>query len=245
MAIKLHMGEKGNTRYIRPGLVRQVVDIVKKKGGKPFLFDTVVAYPGGRATKDKYSKTAAMNGFAHDTMDAPIEIIDENNCYQKISISNKVEGCALSEALVPEILLDTPFTLILSHVKGHGEAGFGGAVKNLGMGCVGMKTKQDVHSVNVPILSDSNECDRCGECIKKCPAGALSITEGKVRKIAGKCTHCRTCLYCCPSGCWIWPPNARQNLQVYLAHAANAVFSNYKGKMIFVNFVQDVVPNCD
>lgn len=244
VAVKLHMGEKGNIRYIRPALVRQVVDIIKKKGCKPFLFDTITAYPGGRENREKYLKTAAMNGFVQATVDAPIEVFDDGDKTEKILI-NPIEGCTLTEAMVPSFLLDEDFCVVLSHVKGHELAGFGGAIKNLGMGCVAKKTKQSEHMVNMPIMDGTKECDGCGECARKCPTDALSVVEGKIQKVVAECTSCGTCLFSCPSDCWVWPPDAKHRLQVNLAHAANAVFSGYKGKMIFVNFIQDVVPDCD
>jgi uncharacterized protein len=244
-AIKLHMGEKGNVRYLRPSLVRQVVDIVRSKGGKPFLFDTVAAYPGGRATREKYLKTAAINGFTISTIDAPIEIIDEKETFNVVPLLNIIEGCTLKDVLVPSRLHDADYLIVLSHVKGHELAGFGGALKNLGMGCVGTKTKQAQHMVNMPVLYNLESCDGCGKCARSCPANALKVVNGKIQKSMPECTSCATCLFECVSGCWEWPPDAKHDLQVNLAHSANAVYSSYQGHAVFINFIQDVVPQCD
>ena len=76
VAVKLHMGELGNVTYIRPALVRKVVDLVKKRGAVPFVTDTVSLYPGSRDTKSKYLSTAAYNGFVKESVGARVVIAD-------------------------------------------------------------------------------------------------------------------------------------------------------------------------
>jgi len=244
VAIKLHMGELGNIRYIRPVFVREIVDIVRDRGGRPFLFETVASYPGERDTKQKYLNTAVKNGFAEATVGAPVVITDDEDKQELIPISNRINDCELEQAKVPSLLLESPCILVVSHVKGHDLTGFGGALKNVGMGCVSSETKRAQHFVNMPQFNNS-DCDGCGKCNESCPTGAIKLVNETVEREVSECISCGTCLFRCPLHCWVWPAGSKEKLQVYMAHVASAVLSEYKGRIGFVNFVQDVVPHCD
>ena len=245
VAIKLHMGELGNVSYIRPIFVRKMVDLVKKKGGKPFVTDTVALYPGGRDNKRKYLSTAASNGYVEESVGAPIVIADGDG-YDGIpaSVGDAIEGCELREVKIAAKIYDADFLLVLSHAKGHMITGFGGAVKNLGMGCVIKETKKDQHRVN-PVLFDESKCGGCEACIAVCPSEALNMHEGKPRRDPEKCIYCSTCLFGCDSGAFFWERANKERFQVYLAHAASAVMRRFKGRIGFLNFIQDVTPCCD
>jgi hypothetical protein len=244
VAIKLHMGELGNIRYIRPILVRKAVDIVLKRGGRPFLFDTVASYPGKRDTRQKYLDTASKNGFAEATVGAPVVITDDDDRQEALPIGNRIRGCQLGQAKVPSLLLESGCILVLSHVKGHELTGFGGALKNLGMGCVSTETKRAEHRVNMPEFNESG-CDGCGKCADACPTDAIRMVNDRPEREVEECISCGTCWFTCPLGCWVWPDGSKEKLQVYLAHVAGAVFSACRGRIGFLNFVQDVVPYCD
>ncbi len=118
VAIKLHMGELGNIRYIRPAFVRKVVDIVKSAGGMPFLFDTVAAYPGERETKKKYLTTAAKNGFVEATVGAPIIIGDDDDEQETLPIAKQIDGCHLTEIKVPALLTKSAGIIVSVTRKG-------------------------------------------------------------------------------------------------------------------------------
>lgn len=243
-AIKLHMGELGNIRYIRPIFACKVADIVRSRGGKPFLFDTVSAYPTERDTKHKYLSTAAKNGFVEASVNAPVVITDDDDKQELILIRNPINDCQLSQVEVPSLLVESACLLVLSHVKGHDLAGFGGAVKNLGMGCVSTKTKRAQHLSILPQF-DEAACDGCGICADKCLADAIMMVNDRPERETRKCISCGMCVIKCPSGGWVWPSGSKEQFQVYLAHAASAVFSGYQGRIGFMNFIQDVVPHCD
>ena len=245
VAVKLHMGEVGNITYIRPAFVRRVVDLVKKVGGKPFVTDTTALYPGGRDTEDKYLSTAAFNGFVESGLGAPVVIADGDG-YEgvPVPVENIVEGCEIREVEVATKIYEASFLLVLSHVKGHMLAGFGGAIKNLAMGCVTKKSKSEQHWVTSPVL-DESKCDGCGACAKICPTGAITMVQERPKCNMEKCLHCSTCLFECPSGALYWKEGAKDQFQICLAHAASAVWRKFEGKIGFVNFVQDITPYCD
>ncbi len=245
VAVKLHMGELGNIAYIRPIFVSKVVSLVKKAGGSPFATDTTVIYPGGRETAEDYLATAASNGFVEDSIGAPIVIADANgDAGVSVAIQNPIQDCQLREVKVASGIYLASSLLVLSHVKGHSLSGFGGAIKNLGMGCVTKESKRAEHRVNSPSW-DEFRCEGCGSCVEVCPVQAITMSEGKPSRDLTLCTFCSTCRFECPSDAWVWPDGAKENFQVELAHAAAAVFSRFSGKIGFINFVQDVTPDCD
>ena len=233
MAVKLHMGELGNVTYLRPAFVRKVVDLVKKRGAKPFVTDTVSLYPGGRDTESKYLSTAAYNGFVKESVGAPIVIADgDGNEGQAVTVEKAVEGCDLREIEVATRIHEADFLLVLSHVKGHMITGFGGAVKNLGMGCVTKRSKREQHRVCPALLDDSN-CDGCEGCLEACPADALSMSGGRPQRDSERCIYCSTCLFACTRKALAWERSNKERFQVYLAHAAAAVTHGFKRKVGF------------
>jgi len=245
VAVKLHMGELGNVTYIRPAFVRKVVDMVKARGARPFVTDTVSLYPGSRDTGSKYLSTAAYNGFVKESVGAPIVIADGDGKDGKVvAIDKALAGCDLREVEVAAGIHEVDFLLALSHVKGHMITGFGGAVKNLGMGCVTKKSKREQHRV-CPALLDDAKCDGGGGCLEVCPVDALSMRDGRPQRDSEKCIYCSSCLFACSKKALSWQREDKERLQVYLAHTAAAVVLGFKGKVGFINFVQDVTPHCD
>ncbi len=142
VAIKLHMGERGNVRYIRPYYIRRVVEAVLEIGGKPFLYDTTVIYKGGRESKKDYEKTAKENGFTEETMGCPIIIDDEDGIEVEVKNPLRLERVVLGKAL-----WDADSLLNIAHFTFHMQFPFGSAIKNLGMGGVLKKSKKAMHEV--------------------------------------------------------------------------------------------------
>ena len=244
VAIKLHMGELGNVTYIRPFFVRRVADLVKRAGGEPFVTDTTALYPGARGTPERYLATAAANGFTEASIGAPVVIADEGDDGIAVAIESPVDGCELTQIMVASKIHHADSMLVLSHAKGHMQTGFGGAIKNLGMGCVTQEGKAASHSANTPVF-DESKCDGCGLCVEACPRDALVLAEGRIMRDMTRCMGCSSCLFTCPMDAFEFPPGASDRLQVNVAHAAYAVLKNLKGKVGFINFVQDVTPQCD
>ena len=245
VAVKMHMGELGNITYIRPIFVRRVADLIKGAGGKPFVTDTTTLYAGGRNTPERYLATAASNGFVEASIGAPVLIADDDGDEGvAVAIERPVAGCQLSDIRVATRIFHADSLMVLSHVKGHPQTGLGGAMKNLGMGCATKKSKKAQHSVNAPVL-DQSRCDGCGTCVDVCPPHALSMVDEKPVRDVELCNNCSACIFDCPSGALSWPEGAKEQLQVNIAHAAWAVLKNFDRRVGFINFIQDVTPQCD
>ena len=234
VAIKMHMGELGNLYYIRPPIVGKVVEVLKQYGFKPFVFDTPTWYGGARHTPSAYLETARKNGFTKETIGCPIVISDDSRVIET--------PYSIGEVSVPKVLIDADALIVLSHFKGHCDAGFGGAIKNLGMGCVSMETKRKMHTaLSWPVVSDS--CTLCGICVDACTAQALSLGEDRVVLDSKACFGCGACGEACPEGA-IRP--RVNNLRVLLAEAASAVLKHFdRGHLLFINVLLDVTELCD
>jgi uncharacterized Fe-S center protein len=243
VAIKLHMGELGNVTYIRPLFVRRVVDLVKRAGGKPFITDTTALYPGARGTPERYLGTAAANGFTETGIGAPVAIADDGEAVT-VAVERLVDDCEIREVKVAPRIYHADRLLVLSHTKGHLQAGFGVAIKNMAMGCVTKEGKAAQHRATIPEF-DASKCDACSQCVEACPRGSLTLVEGTIVRDMNKCMGCSSCLFLCPSKAFHFAPGFSQRLQVNLAHTVYGVLKNFKGKAGFLNFVQDVTPECD
>jgi len=227
IAIKLHMGEPKNKHFISPNFVKKVVDILKEIGVKPYLFDSPVMYSGPRDTEEKYLKTAEKNGF--NKSNCPIIISDEAVPYKTQNLN--VEVC--------RPLIKADGILVLSHVKGHACSGFGGAIKNLGMGGVTKKTKENIHTASQPITSDL--CKGCGICAENCFCNAMKIENGKAICNYEDCWGCGICISYCPNDS-LKPRVA--SFDKLLAESAYAVVKSVK-KSFYINYLFDITKWCD
>tara|TARA_B100001971_G_C18157085_1_gene519188 strand:- start:108 stop:1103 length:996 start_codon:yes stop_codon:yes gene_type:complete len=229
VAVKLHMGEKGNKFYLKPRFVKIVVDVLKGLNLRPFLFDSLVIYPGGRDSVDKYYKTAIEHGFTEEKTGCPIVVSDDFIVVKTEHLD--VEVC--------KELVDADGLLVLTHVKGHSCSGFGGAIKNLGMGGVSVKTKREIHSFAKPELA--GDCVGCGVCVKACPMQTISLKDGKVVFDYSGCWGCDVCVDACPSK--VLKPQVA-TFDRLIAEGTSAVLKNRK-KVYFVNFLWDMTKLCD
>jgi len=225
IAVKLHMGEKGNKYFLKPEFVKKVIDVMKGLNLKLFLFDSPVGYKGGRDTEEKYYKTAEEHGF-NDV--APIVISDD-------SITIKTDNL---DAEVCKPLTEADGVLVLSHVKGHFCSGFGAAIKNLGMGALSKKTKGDIHTGGKPEYLQG--CTLCGECAKACPLDNIRYDK---RPYFDKnwCCGCSDCVYACKFNA-IKAKNA--GFDKLLSEGAGAALSKFK-KSYFVNAMINISEHCD
>lgn len=236
VAVKLHVGELGNPYYVQPFFVHDIVRRVKAAGGKPFLTDAGTYYRAQRNNGYDHMVTALTNGFSM----APFVVADglrgENHKMVKTKgILNEIE--------VAGVIAETDAMIVISHDKGHELSGFGGAIKNLGMGCTSQEGKLRQHRT-VGLEIDESKCIGCGKCKEDCPMGLPEIFGEKARNISPLCMRCPLCADACPTGAI--KLLGKENLSRALASAAYGVLSTFKSKKVsYVSFAKDITQYCD
>ena len=244
VAIKMHFGELGNISYLRPNYARAVVDVVKELGGKPFLTDCNTMYPGSRKNALEHLYCAWENGFTPLTVGCPVLIGDGLKGTDDIAVPVE-NGEYVKEALIGRTVMDADVFISLTHFKGHEMAGFGGAIKNIGMGCGSRAGKKDQHSSGKPHIEETL-CRGCKKCQKECAnQGLVFIEETKKMSVdASHCVGCGRCLGACNFDAIAFDnDNAVTLLNYKMAEYTKAVLS---GRPNFhISLVVDVSPNCD
>jgi uncharacterized Fe-S center protein len=243
VAIKLHFGEKGNTAFIRPIFIRQIVDHVKELGSSPFLTDTNTLYAGTRGNSVSHLKTAIENGFAYSVVNAPIIIADgiRGDSSTKIRINQQL----LKSAHIGREIVNADVLISVAHFKGHELSGFGGTLKNLGMGCASRKGKLVQHSDLSPKVKRKN-CVGCGDCIEHCSQSAIALQKEKAMIDPKKCVGCGECILICPNQAINvrWSGDAPL-FQKKMVEYALAALKGKKGRVAFLNFLTQISPACD
>jgi uncharacterized protein len=247
VAIKLHFGEAGNTAHIRPQFVRRVVDRLKEMGTKSFLTDTNTLYVGSRTEAYSHLTTAFDNGFTREITGAPAIISDGLRGNSQVTVP--VNGKHIRKAHLASDIYNADGLVVLSHFKGHEISGFGGALKNLGMGCASREGKLEQHSNISPKVS-KKKCVGCGECVKWCRGEAIEIIEedSKCKAVINpeKCIGCAECILTCRNeAIRIQWNESIPTFMEKMVEYASAVLHNKIGHRVFMTFVTDVSPLCD
>ncbi len=242
VAIKLHFGEPGNLAFLRPNWARTVADFVKERGGKPFLTDCNTLYVGGRKNALDHMDSAMLNGFNPMTTGCQIIIADGLKGSDEVEVP-VVGGEYVKNAKIGRAVMDADVFISLTHFKGHEEAGFGGCLKNIGMGCGSRAGKMEQHNAGKPHVAEKH-CIGCGQCRKICAHGAPIIENGKAHIDHDKCVGCGRCIAVCPKDAvridW---DETTTNLNCKIAEYTKAVVD---GRPCFhISLVIDVSPNCD
>ena len=242
VAIKIHFGEPGNLAFLRPNYAKVVADVVKELGGKPFLTDCNTLYVGGRKNALDHIDAAYLNGFTPFSTGCHVIIADGLKGTDEAEIEINKEY--VKTAKIGRAIADADVFISLSHFKGHESAGFGGAIKNVGMGCGSRAGKMEQHSSGKPVV-DPSVCKRCKQCQKICAHSAISYGEDGVAHIDhSKCVGCGRCIGICNFDA-ISPAfdEANNVLNMKMAEYAYAVI---KDKPNFhISLICDVSPNCD
>ena len=242
VAIKLHFGELGNLSYLRPAYARAVADEVKRLGGKPFLVDCNTLYPGSRKNALDHLECAAINGFNPTTTGCQVIIGDGLKGTDEVEVPVAgAEYCKV--ARIGRAVMDADIFISLSHFKGHESTGFGGAIKNIGMGCGSRAGKMDQHKAGKPKVSE-RMCRGCKLCARECGSDSISYEGGKAHIHEDQCVGCGRCIGGCNFDA-IYAPNdsANELLDCKMAEYAKAVCD---GRPCFhVSIVRDISPLCD
>jgi len=231
VAIKVHFGEMGCNTYINPKLVKKVFDKITGLGKNAKLVECNILYKGSRTNRTDHLKTARSHGFQE-----PIDILDGAMGKDLV----EVKGCKLGKGIKKYDSL-----VILSHFKGHGAAGFGGALKNVGMGLGSRAGKLHMHSKIKPSIV-TWKCTGCGVCLENCPAGAIALVGGKANINSKLCGGCAMCISVCSSKAASvpWHGGTSQELQEKIARYAVAVSSLFP-QVHYINVLENITRECD
>jgi uncharacterized Fe-S center protein len=241
-AIKMHFGELGNLAFLRPNYAKAVADLVKENGGIPFLTDCNTLYPGSRKHALEHLDCANLNGFNPISTGCQIIIGDGLRGTDDIEVPVP-NGEYCRTARIGRAVMDADILISLTHFKGHEQAGFGGAIKNIGMGCGSRAGKMAQHSSGKPHVEEEL-CRGCERCARECGSDAISYSSHKAWIDPERCVGCGRCLGACSFDAIVNNEmDAPQLLGRKMAEYTAAVVS---GRPCFhVSLIQDVSPNCD
>ena len=242
VAVKIHFGEPGNIAFLRPNYAKAVCDVIKELGGKPFLTDCNTLYVGGRKNALDHLDSAYENGFNPFQTGVHTIIADGIKGTDEVLVP-VAGGEYVKEAKIGHAVMDADVIISLSHFKGHECAGFGGALKNLGMGCGSRAGKMEMHSADKPTVSQ-DLCIGCGACARICAHDAPHIVNRKATIDHTKCVGCGRCIGVCPKDAVKASMDEKgEILNCKIAEYAKAVID---GKPNFhISLVIDVSPFCD
>lgn len=246
VAIKTHFGSEGAHRIVRPVFLRKIVNALKELEAKPFITDTV------RINGLDYLEVANQNGINHLSVGAPVVIAD--GLYGNDNIIVKA-GDILGEIAVASLIHDVPAMVICSHVKGHINAGYAGAIKNIAMGAIsgshrhcGWKCGRGaMHAIGEgKFVWDEEKCAFCYQCEEICPLDCITFENETFGYNDERCWRCGRCTRVCPEGALTLPGGDDETFMKSLAEATAAVLSTFKhNKIIFINFLTEIQPECD
>ncbi|MCS2919401.1 DUF362 domain-containing protein [Parabacteroides merdae] len=242
VAIKIHFGEPGNLAFIRPNYAARMATLLRNLGAKPFLTDCNTLYSGRRANAVDHLESAMENGFNPISAKCDVIIADglKGTEYREIEIDG--EYCKAPK--IGSAIADADIIISMNHFKGHEQTGFGGALKNLGMGCASVGGKLELHSASQPGI-DIESCKGCNICVKHCRHDAIHLNASHKAEIDyGKCVGCGQCVALCQyDGAVMGEGDTSERLNYKIAEYTKAVLS---GKPNFhISFIMNVSPECD
>ena len=262
VAIKCHMGEWYNSAYIRPILVRAIVDRVKSHGGMPFVVDTTTApyyHYGSRSTAQFHLGTATANGFTSESMGCPVIIADGNYGTEDVRVEIP-DGVLLKEAYMAKGIADADAMIVVSHFKGHGSGVYGGSIKNVAIGCSSKRGKLNVHLTTHPEVGwkvwsfegencVGKECPDWVVCDNLCPVGAISVKEDHMEWDREACIGCfghQRPFFRCD----VWGREKYEEFRNWFLIAMGDASTGYirhlgPEKVGYVTYAVDITPACD
>ncbi len=244
VAVKLHFGESGNTAFVHPVYLREVVARIKEHGGKPFLTDANTLYSGQRANGIDHIECAIRNGFSFATVEAPIVIADGIDGREAVDV--RIDAKHFETVRIGSVAVHADAMVAVTHVKGHEATGFGGALKNVGMGLGCRSAKQRMHADFKPDVI-AEKCTACRRCERRCPVGAIVVGPDRFAIVDfDTCYGCGECVAACSYGAigiqWKTTPDA---LQEKIVEHVMGVVAGKEGKVVYLSFVTAISPDCD
>lgn len=242
-AVKIHFGELGNAAYLRPIYLRAIVDKIKELKAKPFLTDTNTLYAGSRSNSIDHLITAVRNGFDYSCVECPIIIADGLRGMNGVKIP--IKNGILDEVSIAKEIVEADSIVVATHFKAHELTGFGGTLKNLGMGCASREGKLTQHSKVAPGITVET-CTGCKTCFEYCPAHAISFNSRKAHIDGKKCIGCGQCIHVCPvhAIAVVWDQASDDLQKRMVEHALGALKGKLK-KAVYINFLMQISPACD
>ena len=240
-AIKIHFGEPGNLAYLRPNYAKVIVDLIKEQGGRVFLTDCNTLYVGRRKNALDHLDAAYENGYNPFTTGCHVVIADGLKGTDEALVP--IDGDYVKEAKIGQAVMDADIIISMNHFKGHEATGFGGALKNIGMGCGSRAGKMEMHSAGKPYVHQ-RKCIGCGACVKICAHDAITITDKKAMINHDRCVGCGRCIGICPMDA-VRSADDESNdiLNCKIAEYSLAVLKDRPA--FHISLVCDVSPNCD
>lgn len=240
-AIKLHFGEPGNLSFVRPNYAKVLVDVIRKNGGMPFLTDCNTLYVGRRKNALDHLEAAYENGFSPFSTGCHVIIGDGLKGTDEALV--RIPGEYVKEAKIGRAVMDADVFISLTHFKGHEGTGFGGAIKNIGMGCGSRAGKMEMHNSGKPEVEEEL-CVGCGKCRKECAHDAITFSHKKAHIHWDKCVGCGRCIGACPEDAI--SPTGDQHNDILNKKIAEYTLAVLKDRPHFhVSLVMDISPVCD
>ncbi len=242
-AIKVHIGEHGNTTYVKAPCLKGLVEELLELKTKPFLTDTSTLYTGRRHNAIDHAILACEHGFSYDVLGVPF--IAPDGLFGTSEVAVRIDGELNKEVLIAYDVVRCQSILSVAHVTGHLASAVGATLKTLGMGFASRKGKMRQHSVLKPAVKRAS-CAACGECLKYCPATAITFDHGKAKINPDLCIGCAECVAVCRFGAmqFDWGQES-PNLQKSMAEHALGALKDKEGRAAFFNFAVSVTKDCD
>jgi len=243
-AVKMHFGEEGNTGYVKSRYLREICARISAKAAIPTVADTNTLYRGKRMNSRDHTQLAREHGFTKEAVGAQdILAIDDRDKENTAVV--RVDGKFIRDAKVCKFFLDADAIVDVSHFKGHIMTGFGGALKNIGMGCATREGKLAQHSDIAPIVILEN-CTGCGACVKSCPVKVITLKNKKSHIDKTGCIGCASCIAACKYNAIEvdWDAGG-DTIQEKMVEYAGAILRNKRGRAAFINFALKITAECD
>lgn len=243
VAVKSHFGESPKTGHVRAPYLKMIGNLIRERKGQPFLTETSTLYKGNRSNAVIHAHHLEKQGFGIEKTGMPF--IPADGLYGDEECEIDIPGKIYTSIKISYILDKIQSLVLISHFTGHMLAGFGAALKNLGMGLSSRKGKMIQHSTMKPKIKKSL-CTGCEMCIKWCPTGAVTM-EGETAFINKEtCIGCGQCLAVCRFYAveFNWGATYEDIQKKIVEHAWGAHKAN-EGKNLYINFLNKISKDCD